>query len=103
TRYGGTPSDINADSAEKYSVGETVAKAVKATGSLKNAALIAWLHSHPTMTVQGPARYSSVGLNTVASKFIFQWQTGAKFVPELPTGAPGSAAIVNPRPASGHG
>ena len=37
------------------------------------------------------------------SKYIFQWQHGAKFVQVLPAGAPGSVAIVNPRPDWGQG
>ena len=102
-KYGGTPADINADSAEAYSVGQTVAQAVAATKSIDNKTLIAWLHNHPTTTVQGPARYSGIGMNVVASKFIFQWQHGAKFVQVLPAGAPGSVAIVNPKPPWGQG
>src|ERR1700751_2065117 len=35
-KYGGSPSDINADVAEGYSVGETLAAAVAATKSLSN-------------------------------------------------------------------
>ena len=39
----------------------------------------------------------------MALNFIFQWQTGAKFVQVLPTTAQGSVAIVNPKPAWGKG
>jgi hypothetical protein len=53
--------------------------------------------------VQGPAKFNAVGENVVASHFIFQWQTGAKFVQVLPTNATGSVAIVNPKPAWGSG
>ena len=102
-KYGGTPADINADSAEAYSVGQTIAQAAAATKSVDNAKIIAWLHGHPTSTVQGPATYNSIGENIVASKFIFQWQHGQKFVQVLPAGAPGSVAIVNPRPDWGQG
>jgi len=102
-KYGGTPADINADSAEAYSVGQTIQQAVAATKSIDNTKLIAWLHAHPTSTVQGPATYNNIGENVVASKFIFQWQHGAKFVQVLPAGAPGSVAIVNPKPAWGKG
>jgi len=102
--YGGTASDINADAAEAYSVGETLAAAVKATNSLSNAKIISYLHSGVTLqTVQGPAKFNSVGMNVAASMFIFQWQTGAKYVQVLPTGATGSVAIVNPKPAWGKG
>ena len=102
--YGGTPADINADAAEAYSVGDTLAAAVNATKSLSNAKVISYLHSGVTVqTVQGPAMFNAIGQNVVASHFIFQWQTGAKFVQVLPTTAQGSVAIVNPKPAWGQG
>ena len=103
-KYGGTPADINADAAEAYSVGETLAAAVNSTKSLSNPKVISYLHSGVTLqTVQGPAKFNAVGENVVASHFIFQWQTGAKFVQVLPTGATGSVPIVNPKPAWGQG
>jgi len=103
-KYGGAPADINADAAEAYSVGETLAAAVKATNSLSNAKVISYLHSGVTVqTVQGPAKFNAIGENVVAAHFIFQWQTGAKFVQVLPTNAQGSVAIVNPKPAWGKG
>jgi branched-chain amino acid transport system substrate-binding protein len=103
-KYGGTPADINADAAEAYSVGETLATAVNATKSLSNTKVIAYLHSGVTFqTVQGPAKFNSLGQNVVAAHFIFQWQTGAKFVQVLPAGAAGSVPIVNPKPAWGKG
>jgi branched-chain amino acid transport system substrate-binding protein len=102
-RYGGTPSDINADSAEGYSVGETIAQAVAGAKSVDNSKIIAWLHAHTVQTVQGPAKFNGIGENVVASKYIFQWQAGAKFVQVLPAGAPGSVPIVNPKPAWGKG
>ena len=104
TRYGGTPSDINADAAEAYSVGDTLAAAVNATKSLTNAKVISYLHSGVTVqTVQGPAKFNAIGQNIVAAHYIFQWQTGSKFVQVLPASATGSVAIVNPKPAWGSG
>jgi branched-chain amino acid transport system substrate-binding protein len=103
-KYGGTGADINADAAEAYSVGEVLADAVTATKSLDNQKLISYLHSGVTLqTVQGPAKFDSVGMNSAASIFIFQWQTGGKFVQVLPTGMTGSVAVVNPKPAWGKG
>jgi branched-chain amino acid transport system substrate-binding protein len=97
--YGGTPADINADA-----VGETLAAAVKATNSLTNAKVITYLHSGVTLqTVQGPAKFNTIGENVVAAHYIFQWQAGGKFVQVLPTGVTGSVAIVNPKPAWGQG
>ena len=101
-KYGGSPADINADAAEGYSVGEITAAAVKATHSLDNKKIISFLHSGVTLqTVQGPVKFSSVGENVVAQKFIFQWQNGVKFVQVLPSSASGSVPIVNPKPAWG--
>jgi len=98
-KYGGTASDINADVAEGYSVGETLAAAVTATKSLDNTKVTHYLHSGVTIqTVQGPAKFSSNGMNLVASKYIFQWQSGSKFVQVLPSNATGSVPIVNPKP-----
>jgi branched-chain amino acid transport system substrate-binding protein len=98
-KYGGTPSDINADVAEAYSVGETAAAAVTATKGLDNAKIISYLHSGVTLqTVQGPAKFNSVGENLAADMFIFQWQSGGKFVQVLPSTATGSVSIVNPKP-----
>jgi branched-chain amino acid transport system substrate-binding protein len=103
-KYGGTPADINADAAEAYSVGDTLAAAVKATAGLSNAKVISYLHSGVTVqTVQGPAMFNAIGQNVVAAHFVFQWQTGGKFVQVLPTNAAGSVAIVNPKPAWGSG
>ena len=98
-KYGGTPSDINADVAEAFSVGEVAASAATATKSVDNQKIINYLHSGVTLqTVQGPAKFSSVGENTVASVFIFQWQPGSKFVQVLPASAAGSVPILNPKP-----
>jgi branched-chain amino acid transport system substrate-binding protein len=103
-KYGGTASDINSDSAEAYSVGQTLAAAVNANKSLDNAKVISYLHSGVTIqTVQGPAKFNSIGQNTAASIFTFQWQTGSNFVQVLPTTAAGSVAVVNPKPAWGKG
>jgi len=98
-KYGGTPADINADVAEAYSVGEVAASAATATKSLDNKKITAYLHSGVTLqTVQGPVKFNSSGENTVAQKFIFQWQKGGNFVQVLPAGATGSVPIVNPKP-----
>ena len=98
-RYGGTASDINADVAEAYSVGEVAAAAITATKGTDNAKIIRYLHSGVTLqTVQGPVKFNSAGENVKATMFIFQWQPGGKFVQVLPADAPGSQPIVNPKP-----
>jgi branched-chain amino acid transport system substrate-binding protein len=97
-KYGGSASDINADVAEAYSVGEVVDQAVTHNKSVDNSALISYLHSGVTLqSVQGPVRFNALGENLVATAFIFQWQNG-KFVQVLPVSAAGSVKIIYPKP-----
>jgi hypothetical protein len=49
--------------------------------------------------VQGPVKFDSSGANTVAQKFIFQWQKGGTFNQVLPSSATGSVSIINPKPS----
>jgi branched-chain amino acid transport system substrate-binding protein len=96
-KYGGSASDVNADVAEAYSVGEVTAQAVKATGGMDGQKIISYLHSGVTLTsVQGPVRFNSLGENVKAIAFIFQWQNG-KFVQVLPANATGSVKILYPK------
>ena len=98
-KYGGTASDINADVAEAYSVGEVAALAVTATGGTDNPKIIRYLHSGVTLnTVQGPVKFNALGENPLAAAFIFQWQNG-NYVQVLPAAAAGSTKITNPKPA----
>ena len=97
-KYGGSPSDVNADVAEAYSVGQIVAQAVAATHSLDNAKIIAYLHSPVTLSsVQGPVKFDSLGENGAAAAFAFQWQK-ANLVQVLPIGATGSKPAEYPKP-----
>jgi branched-chain amino acid transport system substrate-binding protein len=97
-KYGGTASDINADVAEAYSVGEVAALAVKATGGTDNAKIITYLHSGVTLnTVQGPVQFNKIGENPRAAAFIFQWQNG-NFNQVLPANAAGSTKVTDPKP-----
>ena len=99
-KYGGTPSDVNADVAEAYSVGQVMAQAVTATGGTDNSKIISYLHSGVTIsTVQGPVVFDELGKNSSAAAFTFQWQSnGTAFNQVLPTSAAGSVAIINPKP-----
>ncbi len=98
-KYGGNASDINADVAEAFSVGEIAADAATATKGLDNSKIIHYLHSGVTLqTVQGGVRFNSVGENVVAQKFIFQWQSPTAFVQVLPSTDPASVPIINPKP-----
>src|SRR5580692_2307893 len=98
-KYGGTASDVNADVAEAYSVGQVTAEAVKATGGTTGSKIISYLHSGVILaSVQGPVKFNSLGENVKAIAFVFQWQDG-KFVQVLPAAATGSVKIINPKPA----
>jgi len=97
---GGAASDVNADVAEAYSVGQVAAAAITATGGTDNAKIIAWLHGGNTIdTVQGSVKFDSLGQNADAAAFIFQWQKGSNFVQVLPSSSSASVAIINPKPA----
>jgi branched-chain amino acid transport system substrate-binding protein len=99
-KYGGSASDVAADVAEAYSVGQVAAQAIAATGGTDNAKIISYLHSATSLTtVQGPVKFDSLGGNTAAAAFIFQWQKGGTFSQVLPAGASGSVALLNPKPA----
>ena len=77
-KYGGTASDINADVAEAYSVGEVVGQAVTHNKSLSNAELIRYLHSGVTLQgAQGPVEFNRQGENLAPAAFVFQWQNGS--------------------------
>jgi branched-chain amino acid transport system substrate-binding protein len=98
-KYGGTPSDVNADVAEAYSVGQAIAQAVQATHSLDNAKIIAYLHSGATLnSVQGPVKFDSVGQNTAGVTQTFQWQNG-NLVQSIPTATAGASPPLFPKPA----
>ena len=97
-KYGGTPSDVNADVAEAYAVGQVVTQAVQATHSLDNGKIISYLHSGATLdTVMGPVKFDSLGENTVGKTLGFQWQNGS-LVQTLPAGTPGTHPPVYPKP-----
>ena len=87
-KYGGTASDINADVAEGYSVGQIAALAAIATHSLDNKKIINYLHSGVTLqSVQGPVKFDSLGENIAAKAATFQWQKN-KYVQVLPARRP---------------
>jgi branched-chain amino acid transport system substrate-binding protein len=100
--YGGSASDVNADVAEAYSVGQVVEQAINATGGTDNKSIIAYLHSGVTLnTVQGKVLFNSLGENSAAAAFIFQWNTaGTVFNQVLPTSDPGTKTpIIAVKPA----
>jgi branched-chain amino acid transport system substrate-binding protein len=97
-KYGGTASDVNADVAEAYAVGQVMTQAVQATHSLSTSKIISYLHSGATFdSVMGSVKFDSLGENTVGKTLGFQWQKGA-LVQALPTGTPGSHPPIYPKP-----
>ena len=105
-KFGGTASDINADVAEAYSAGEVLADAVIATKGTDNKKIISYLHNLPKpglQTVQGTARFTSIGKNTGGTGFIYQWQQGGSFKQVLPAVAAGSSPVLATKPQWGQG
>ena len=101
-QYGGNASGVNADVAEAYAVGQVAAAAiVNNNGVVDNASIIKYLHSGVTIpTVQGNVLFNSLGENTSADAFTFQWDaTGTNFVQVLPVGKPGTQPIIATKPA----
>jgi branched-chain amino acid transport system substrate-binding protein len=97
-KYGGSPSDVGADVAEGYAVGQVAAQAVTATGGTANAKIITYLHGGVTIsTVQGPVKFDSVGKNGSAAAFTFQWQKDT-YKQVLPVGSAGSVPILATKP-----
>ncbi len=98
-KYGGSASDVNADVAEAYSVGQVIAQAVSATGGFDNAKIISYLHGGTTFdSVQGPVKFDTLGENTAQQTLTFQWQNG-NLVQAIPTTSAGSKPPQYPKPA----
>jgi branched-chain amino acid transport system substrate-binding protein len=97
-KYGGTSDQINADSAEAFSVGQVLQQAVEETQSITNAQIIQKLQSGAVFdTVQGTVQFDPPsagdgGQNKQAIAYLFQWQNG-QFLPVYPY----SAAAENPQ------
>jgi branched-chain amino acid transport system substrate-binding protein len=97
---GTTAAGVNADVAEAYSVGQVVQQAITHNGSVDNAKIISYLHSGVTLqTVQGAVKFDSLGENSSAAAFVFQWQNnGSKYVQVLPEGGV-SVPLIATKPA----
>ncbi len=79
-KYGGSANDISADTVEAYSVGQVLEQAVNNAHSINNAQLITELHKDTFNTLQGPVQFSTIGENSIAVAFLFQWQNGQLIV-----------------------
>ena len=98
-KYGGTPSGVNADVAEAYSVGQVLTQAVQATHGFDQAKIISYLKSGVTLnSVQGPVKFDSLGENLAQQTQTFQWQNG-NLVQTLPSTTAGSTPPIYPKPA----
>jgi branched-chain amino acid transport system substrate-binding protein len=98
-KYGGTPSDVNADVAEAYSVGQVLGQAVQATKGFDQAKITQYLKSGVTLnSVQGPVKFDPLGENTAQKTLTFQWQNGT-LVQSIPTSTPGASPPLYPKPA----
>ncbi|MGH2873619.1 MAG: amino acid ABC transporter substrate-binding protein [Solirubrobacteraceae bacterium] len=97
-KYGGNASEVNADVAEAYSVGQVLAQAVEATHGFNQAKIIAYLKSGVTLnSVQGPVKFNSLGENLAQETLTFQWQNG-KLVQTIPTSVAGAVPPQYPKP-----
>ncbi len=98
-KYGGTASDVNADIAEGYSVGQVLAQAVEATHGFDQQKIIKYLKSGVTLnSVQGPVKFDNLGENLAQQTLTFQWQNGT-LNQVIPTKTAGSTAPTYPKPA----
>ncbi len=97
-KYGGNASDISADVAEAFSVGQVVQQVVQKINSIDNAKILAELHAGDTFqTVQGAVKFDPTGQNTAATAYLFQWQSG-NLVPVYPQDATNAVPLTFPKP-----
>jgi branched-chain amino acid transport system substrate-binding protein len=82
-KYGGSANDINADTAEAYSVGQVFQQALTRAGKISNAALLSELQNDTFDTVQGAVKFTHDGQNLAALPYLFQWQNGS-LIPVFP-------------------
>ena len=98
-KYGGTASDVNADVAEAYSVGQVTAaggQGDRRHHRLEDHRLPAQRrHAAPACRVRCSS--TALGENVKAIAFVFQWQNG-KFVQVLPRRRTGSVPVQYPKP-----
>ncbi len=99
-KYGGTPDDIAADSAEAYSVTEVLQQAVQQCNCIDHAKLIQTLNTGRFDSVQGPVQFNSVGENANLPAYMFQWQKGAIICVYPASAATGSMEYPKPSWAS---
>jgi branched-chain amino acid transport system substrate-binding protein len=68
---------VPAEAAEAYAAGEVLAASIKATNSVDNAKLIAWLHANKVQSIEGNFGWDAAGRPTGGGTFnLIQWQAG---------------------------
>lgn len=77
-KFGGSPEDIEEDSANAFTVGQVLLQAVEKIKSIDNKALIEELHRGTYKTVVGPLSFDAAG-RPKGSFMLLQWQ-GPRFV-----------------------
>ena len=92
-KYGAAPSE---DAANSYTAGQVLEAAVKGVGSLDQAKLASWLHSHTVQTIVGPLKWDKTGVPE-GSLLLAQWQSGALRI-VAPSTAATSNKIINSKP-----
>ena len=97
-RYGGSPFDIDNNSAEAWAVGQLLQLVVAKTGSIDNATIIKTLHSGKWPTIEGNLSWNAYGAPN-GSDLLVEWING-KLLPVFPA----SVALhkpTYPKPAWG--
>ncbi len=92
-RFGSLPTE---DAANSYTAGQVLAEAVKQVGSLNQAKLISWLHSHTVQTIVGPLKWDKTGVPE-GSLLLSQWQNGSLQI-VAPESASTSSKIIASKP-----
>ncbi len=92
--FGAPPTE---DAANSYTAGQVLQAAVKAVGSLNQAALASWLHGHQVATIVGPLKWDKAG-DPEGSLLLSQWQHGTLQI-VAPASAATSKTIVATKPA----
>ena len=97
-KFGAPPTE---DAANSYTAGQVLQAAVKAVGSLNQAALASWLHGHPVATIVGPLTWDKAG-DPEGSLLLSQWQQGTLQV-VAPASAATSKTVLLTKPVWGNG
>jgi branched-chain amino acid transport system substrate-binding protein len=65
---------VPAEAAEAYAAGQVLATAIRATNTVDNAPLIAWLHGHRVQSIEGYFGWDADGRPSGGTTTLVQWQ-----------------------------